>query len=181
MSSSIGVIEFKSISKGIEVADAMVKKADVDILLLKNICPGRFIVILSGDEGSIKTTLDHGVISGQGHVLDSCVINAVHSNIIQVLKTRLVMNVNGAIGIMETNSVSSGLKALDKTLKGANLNLVKLQVASGISGKLVYIISGGLSDVEYGMSLAKNEVDSKRIVNISIIPSPDELIIKYLN
>ncbi|MEG0670404.1 BMC domain-containing protein [Clostridium sp.] len=181
MSSSIGVIEFKSISRGIAVADEMVKKAEVEILQFRNICPGRFLVILAGDEGAIKTTLDHGIISGQGHVLDSCIINSAHGNIIQALKNRFVSKVNGAIGIMETNTVSSGLKALDRTLKGANLNLVKLQVASGISGKIVYIISGGISDVEYGMSIAKEIVEDKRIVDISIIPSPDEIIIKYLN
>lgn len=180
MSKSIGTIDFKSIAKGIEVADEMVKKADVDVLYLKTICPGRFLVILTGDEGAIRTTLDHGIFSGQGHIIDSCIINSVHNNIIQALKSRFVTKANGAIGVMETNSVSSGLKALDIALKGANLNLVKLQVASGISGKLVYIISGGLSDVEHGINIAKEAIEEKRIVHASVIPSPDELIIKYL-
>ncbi len=95
MSKSIGAIDFKSIAKGIEVADEMVKKADVDVLYLKTICPGRFLVILTGDEGAI---------------IDSCIINSVHNNIIQALKSRFVTKANGAIGVMETNSVSSGLK-----------------------------------------------------------------------
>ncbi len=167
MSKSIGAIDFKSIAKGIEVADEMVKKADVDVLYIKTIC-------------AIRTTLDHGIFSGQGHIIDSCIINSVHNNIIQALKSRFVTKANGAIGVMETNSVSSGLKALDIALKGANLNLVKLQVASGISGKLVYIISGGLSDVEHGINIAKEAIEEKRIVHASVIPSPDELIIKYL-
>lgn len=181
MSKSIGAIEFRSISKGMEAADAMVKAADVDILYFKTICPGRFLVILSGDAGAIKSAVDEGTSVGEGHIVDSFILNAVHDDIVQAIKRKPSANVNGAIGIMETNSICSGIEALDKTLKGGQVNLVKLQLAAGIGGKLIYIISGGLSDVQYGMNIAQEVIEEKRIVNISVIPSPDELIIKYLN
>ena len=180
MSSSIGAVEFRSISKGIEAADAMVKAAEVDILYFKTICPGRFLVILSGDVGAIKAAVDEGVSVGHGHIVDTFIINGVHEEIVHALKRKTSIAVKGAIGIMETNSICSGIEALDKTLKGGAVNLVKLQLAAGIGGKLIYIISGGLSDVEYGMNIAREAIDEKRIVNVSIIPSPDELILKYL-
>ena len=181
MSNSIGAIEFRSISKGIEAADAMVKAAEVDILYFKTICPGRFLVILSGDVGAIKSAVDEGISVGSGHIVDSFTINGVHEDIVQALKRKISTKIDGAVGIMETNSVCSGIEALDKTLKGGAVSLVKLQLAAGIGGKLIYVISGGLSDVEYAMNIAEEAIDKKRVVNISIIPSPDELIIKYLN
>ncbi len=180
MSKSIGAIELKSIGKGIEIADIMVKVAEVEILYFKTICPGRFIVILSGDVGAIKLAIQEGIIAGEGFIVDSFVITAVHDDIVQALKRKPIAMVNGAIGIMETSSVCSGIEALDRNLKGGDVKLIKLQLAAGIGGKLVYIISGDLGDVQHGMETAKEIIDEKRIVNISIIPSPDELIIKYL-
>ena len=180
MSKSIGAIELRSISKGFEVADNMVKTANVEILFLKSICPGRFIVILAGDVGAVNSAIEEGRVVGKDYILDSFILNAVHEVIIAALKSRAKNEINQAIGIMETNSVCSGLEALDATLKGGDVNLIKLQLAFGIGGKLIYIISGGLSDVEYGMTIATEAIDNKRIVNISIIPSPDESIIKFL-
>lgn len=180
MSNSIGAVEFRSISKGIEAADAMVKAAAVDILYFKTICPGRFLVILSGDVGGIKAAVDEGISVGEGYIVDTFTINGVDDEIVQALKRKPLSKVKGAIGIMETNTICSGIEALDKTLKGGNVELVKLQIAAGIGGKLIYIISGDLSDVEYGIKIATEAIDKKHIINISIIPSPDELIIKYL-
>lgn len=181
MSKSIGAVEFRSISKGIEAADAMVKAAEVDVLYFKTICPGRFLVILSGDVGAIKSAVEEGLLVGNGYIVDSFTINGVHEEIVQALKKKSSIKIEGAIGIMETSSICSGIEALDKSLKGGAVNLVKLQLAAGIGGKLIYIISGSLSDVEYAMKVAEEMIDKKRIVNVSIIPSPDELIIKYLN
>lgn len=180
MSKSIASFEFKSISKGIEVTDEMVKLADVNIFYFRVICPGRLLVILGGEEDAIKTVFHNGNEAGKGQILDSAIISAVHNNLIQALTSKFVMPINGAVGLFETMTISSGLKALDCTLKGGNLNLVKLQVASGISGRLVYTVSGDASDVEQGLRSGEKAIESKRIINISIIRSPDGMIVKYL-
>ena len=86
----------------------------------------------------------------------------------------------GALGLFETMTISSGIKALDSTLKGGNLNLVKLQIASGISGRLVFTVSGDVSDVEQGLKSGKDAIEARRIINTSIIRSPDEMILKYI-
>ena len=46
MSRSIVSFEFKSISKGTEVTDEMIKLAEVQIVLFRVICPGRLLVTL---------------------------------------------------------------------------------------------------------------------------------------
>ena len=45
MKKSIGALEFRSISKGIEVSNEVVKKAFVEVSYLKSICPGKFFLI----------------------------------------------------------------------------------------------------------------------------------------
>lgn len=180
MNKSLGSIEFRSIGKGIEVADSMTKKASVEILMLKTICPGKFLVILSGHEDEVKESIDYGLDLANGYIIDSFIINAVHEDIIQGFKNKYGEYSKGAIGIVETINVCSGIYALDKTLKGSNVKLAKLQPAFGIGGKLVYIVAGEVSDVEYGMNIARESLKEKKIVNISVIPSPDKLIISKL-
>lgn len=180
MRNSIGSIEFRSIAKGIEIADFMVKKSDVEIIYFKMICPGKFIVILNGNEDAIKEAVDYGVELGKSFIVDSFIVNAVHKDIINGLKNKYSEKIKGAYGIMETISVCSGIKALDRMLKNANVAVVKIQTAFVIGGKFVFVVSGEVSDIEDGMREAKLAIDEKKIVNISIIPSPDPMIISML-
>lgn len=180
MSKSIAVFEFKSISKGTEVTDVMLKEAEVTILLFRVICPGRLLVILSGDDAAIKTVFISGNEAGHENILDSEVISGVQKIIINALTSRMMMPAKGALGLFETMTISSGIKALDNTLKGGNLNLVKLQIASGISGRLVFTVSGDVSDVEQGLKSGVEAIEARRVINTSIIRSPDEMILKYI-
>ncbi len=180
MSRSIASFEFKSISKGTEVTDEMIKLAEVQIILFRVICPGRLLVILAGEEDAVKTVFNRGNEAGNGQILDSSIISGVKDTVIQALTTRIIMPSKGAVGLFETMTISSGIKALDSTLKGGNLNIVKLQMASGISGRLVFTVSGDVSDVEQGLKSGKDAIEARRIINTSIIRSPDEMILKYI-
>lgn len=42
MSQAIGILELTSIAKGMELGDAMLKSANVNLLVSKTICPGSF-------------------------------------------------------------------------------------------------------------------------------------------
>lgn len=54
MSQAIGILELTSIAKGMELGDAMLKSANVDLLVSKTICPGKFLLMLGGDIGAIQ-------------------------------------------------------------------------------------------------------------------------------
>lgn len=181
MNKSIGSIEFRSIAKGIEVSNEMVKKSYVDILYLKSICPGKFIIIISGDTGEVNTAIEYGLSISQGFVVDSFVINSVHESIISALKNKYesITEVN-CIGVMETSKVCAGLKALDKTLKSSDTTIIKLQLSFAIGGKLVYIVCGSLSSVNYGIDEGKKELKDKDVIQALVMPHVDEKIIKHL-
>ena len=46
MKKSLGLIEMKSIPVGIQVADEMLKAANVEIILSTPICPGKYITMI---------------------------------------------------------------------------------------------------------------------------------------
>lgn len=180
MNRSIGAMEFRSISKGIEISDLMVKRADVEILYFKTICPGKFLIIISGNEGEVKEAIEYGVEMAGRFMIDKFILNAVHNEIINGLKNKYATHTSGAFGVIETTNVCSGIEALDIILKNANVTVVKMQLAFLIGGKFVSIVSGEVSDIENGIRVAENMVDPKKFVNISIIPSPDIMIVDML-
>ena len=57
---AIGLVEFTSIAKGIEAADIMAKVADVKIQVMKTLCPGKFMVLVSGDVSSVQQSVTAG-------------------------------------------------------------------------------------------------------------------------
>ena len=69
---------------------------------------------------------------------------------------------------------------LDKTLKSGDLVLVKLQLSFAIGGKLVYIVAGDLSSLEYALKESENVVREKEVIYKTGIPSVDSQIIKSL-
>lgn len=181
MSKSIGAIEFKSIAKGIEISNEIVKKSLVEVLYLKSICPGKFLIIISGDTSYVNEAIDYGIAKGCNYIVDSFIINVINEEIINGLKHKYKKLKNiSSIGILETNKVCSGLKALDKTLKSSDVTLIKLQLSFAIGGKLVYIVSGDLSSLEYGINEGISILRKNDIVNKSIIQSVDDQIIKSL-
>lgn len=58
MSQAIGILELTSIAKGMELGDAMLKSANVDLLVSKTICPGKFLLMLGGDIGAIQQAIE---------------------------------------------------------------------------------------------------------------------------
>ncbi|MHC1750196.1 MAG: BMC domain-containing protein [Cellulosilyticaceae bacterium] len=181
MGRSIGAIEFRSISKGIEVANEMVKKVSVEIIYLKTVCPGKFVVMVTGDEGEITETVTYGKKLGEGYIIDSFVIHAVNDAIISGFRNKYISkDAHEAIAIFETNKVCAGIKALDKTLKASDVQLVKVQLAFAIGGKFVFIVTGTLSSVMYGTEAAKKILRPNDITNVSIIPSPSIELLEHL-
>ena len=46
---SIGIIETSSIAKGFQIADSVLKAANVEMVVNRTICPGKYMVLISGD------------------------------------------------------------------------------------------------------------------------------------
>lgn len=181
MNKSIGALEFRSISKGIEVSNEVVKKSDVEIIYFKTICPGKFLVIVTGNEGEVDEAIAYGESIAGGTLVDSFRVHAVSTPIVEAFKNKYSSKqVEGALGIMETNKVCAGIKALDKALKASEVKLIKMHLAFGIGGKLVYIVTGTLSSIQYGLQEGVKILTKSENANTSIIPSPSEEMIRHL-
>ena len=57
MKKSIGFVEVKSIPVGIQTADEMLKAGNIEIVLATPICPGKYVIIVSGQVGPVKAAM----------------------------------------------------------------------------------------------------------------------------
>ncbi|MCL6507066.1 MAG: BMC domain-containing protein, partial [Bryobacteraceae bacterium] len=71
---SIGLIELGSIAAGYEVTDAMLKAADVELLLARSICSGKYMVMVRGDVAAVEASIEAGSRAGSFSLVDRFVI-----------------------------------------------------------------------------------------------------------
>lgn len=180
MNNSIGVLELRSISKGYELADKILKQSSVEMYVLRPICPGKFLIIVSGEAEDINEAMSKAMNEAKGFLVDKFVLHGVHEEILLGLKNRYPRKETHAVGIFEASNVSAGIFSLNKALKEASISLKRMTLGMGIGGKFVAIITGTVSDVEQGMKVAISSIDKKRIVHYTVIPSPSDLMKKYL-
>jgi len=180
MIKTLGMLEFRSIAKGIEIADVVLKAAEVELIECKTICPGKYIIFISGEVGAVKEALDKGKEQSQEFLISSFLLPSVHEDIVIALKNKIRIQPMGAIGIVETTNVTSGIFILDKALKSAEVKLFKLMLGMAIGGKSYFVIYGDVSSVKEAVKEALNASEKKNIVYSIVIPSPSKELINSL-
>src|SRR5574340_746866 len=132
---SIGLIELSSIAAGFQVSDAMLKAADVELVLARTICSGKYMVLVRGDVAAVDASVGAGLSTGNFSVIDSFVIPNVHESVFPAISgTNKVDNLE-ALGVIESFSVASLIEAADAAVKAANVQLIELRLAMALGGK----------------------------------------------
>lgn len=93
MPSAIGIIELSSIATGFQVQDVMLKSSQVDLAIARMICPGKYLIVVSGkgfllvcgDVAAVKTAVDAGCyrIKNEGTLVNRVVITGVTKELFQ--------------------------------------------------------------------------------------------------
>ncbi|WP_275453138.1 BMC domain-containing protein [Loigolactobacillus rennini] len=89
MNNALGMVETKGLVAAIEAADAMVKAANVTLTGYERIGSGLVTVMVRGDVGAVKASVDAGTSSAEqvGDVYASYVIPRPHSDVEKILPT----------------------------------------------------------------------------------------------
>ena len=87
---AVGMIEFNSIAAGIEAADHMVKAASVEVLLLKTICPGKFLVGVHAGVAAVQASIETGLAHTGDTIVDHFVIPNIHPDVISAMSCAIV-------------------------------------------------------------------------------------------
>jgi microcompartment protein CcmL/EutN len=146
---SIGLLELSSVARGVEVADAVLKEARVELLFASPVQPGKYVLLFSGSVQDVRTATRQGVAVAQSDLVDQLTIPQLHEQVLPILARR-GGRINGAldaIGVIETTTVAAAIVACDAALKTASVDLLDLRIANGLGGKSFFTLTGEVSDV----------------------------------
>ncbi|MDI6767351.1 MAG: BMC domain-containing protein [Bacteroidota bacterium] len=170
---SIGLIELSSIAAGYEVADAMLKAAEVEIILSRSICSGKYMVLIGGDVAAVSAAVQSGGITGRGSIVDVFIIPNVHPAVFPAIAGTSKVDLLQALGIIESFSVASLIEAADAAVKSANVQLIELRLAMALGGKAFVTLTGEVAAVRAAVDAGAAVVASKGLlVNKVVIPQP---------
>lgn len=181
MSQSIGIIELNSIAKGMEICDLMLKSANVELLVSKTLCPGKFLLMISGDVAAVTQSIQHGT-QHTGHLLvDSVVLPNIHPAVLPALSGLNPVEQRQAVGIVETWSAAACISAADRAVKAARITLVRIHMAFGIGGKCYQVMSGEIGDVQNALAVANQTAgENGLLICSSMIPRPHHALWQQL-
>lgn len=172
---TIGCIELNSIALGMHTADEMVKAASVELVYARPTCPGRYLVIVTGDTGAVKSSVETGLQIAEGMAIDSFVIPNIHTDVIPAMcGTGIAAPVN-ALGVIETMTTASCIIAADAAAKAGTVTLLEIRFASGLAGKSFVTMTGDVGSVKSSVEAGINEVGqsaSGPVMSHVVIPSP---------
>lgn len=177
MSKAIGMVEYRTVSAGITVADAMVKTSEVDIIEAQTVCPGKYIVIISGDLSAVKAAVDMAKNTYGMHLIDSFVLGNPHDSIFPAIYGATKVEDISALGIIETYDAAAIIEAADVAAKTAIVDLIEIRLARGMCGKSYLLLTGTVSAVSAAIEKAKAGVGTKGMyLDSSVIAHPDKKI-----
>lgn len=175
---TLGIIECKSIAGGVELADAMMKEADVDLIRASTICSGRYLIFIAGDREAVTTSVQLARNSKRG-LTGSFVLSNVSDQLMAALQREDVGHGGGALGIIECRNVSSGIVAADSAVKHSAIQLLRLVTGQGINGKSYFVIDGDVASVKEAATTAKS-ILGKNLIEAVVIPRPNVSVVRSL-
>ena len=178
MALAIGMVELSSIARGIETCDFMVKAANVELLRASTVCPGKYIIIIGGDTGSVRAAMKEGKLRAEHFIVDELFLPNIHEQLIPAIALTSQVEQRGAVGVMEFYSIASAITAADEAAKAANVTLIEVRTGFAVGGKGFVTLTGDVGAVRAAVDAATREAEL--LVETAVIPRPAEKLFDTL-
>src|SRR5262249_12752665 len=176
---AIGFLETSSIARGIEACDAMLKKADVELLLTTIVPRGKYLVMIGGAVADVEQSLRAGLDSAGNAVLDHFLIQNAHPQLPPAIRGRVKVGELEAVGLIETKEVASAIYAGDAAAKAAAVSLIEARNQPG--GKGLVVLTGEVGAVRAAVAagVATVKKDGMLVAEV-VIPFAHKALIQTL-
>jgi microcompartment protein CcmL/EutN len=169
---ALALVEVSSIARAHVVGDAMVKRAEVEVLLAAPVTPGKYLVLIAGPEANVDESWRAGCEVAGEQLVDELLLPGVHAELVAGLMGARGELHGRSVLIAETRTVASTLLAVDGALKAADVALLDLRLAVGIGGKGAFRLAGRLPDAQ-AAAAAVQELTGDKLVALELIAQPD--------
>jgi microcompartment protein CcmL/EutN len=170
---SIGLVELSSIASGMQAADMMLKTSEVELIISRTICSGKYIVLVGGDVAEVQSAVDAVEKKLDYAIIDTFVIPHVHKDVFTALSGHTEIDKLEALGIIESFSVASLIEGADAAVKAANVRLIEIRLAMALGGKAFCTLTGEVAAVTSAVESGAAIISQKGLlVNKVVIPHP---------
>ena len=95
----------------------MLKASDVEMLLSRSICSGKYMVMVRGDVAAVEAAVAAGMSGCRFSVIDSFVIPNLHEAVFPAIAGSSKVEALDALGIVESFSVAALIEGADAAVK----------------------------------------------------------------
>lgn len=170
---SIGLLELSSIAAGMQAADIMLKTSEVELIISRSICSGKYMVLVGGDVAAVNSAVDSAAEQVEFAVIDAFVIPNVHKDIFPALSGHSEVENLEALGIIESFSVASLIEGADAAVKASTVRIIEIRLAMALGGKAFCTITGDVAAVQSAVDSGAAIIGEKGLlVNKVVIPQP---------
>jgi len=172
---SIGLIEVSSVATGFLVEDVMLKAGNIQLLLARSICSGKFLIVVSGDVTSVEAAVQAGGVAAGAALIERRQIARVHPAVLAAISNAVDIDPKNlrSIGIVETFSAASIVEVADAAVKSANVTLLRVHLAMALGGKGFVLMTGDVSSVQAAVEAGSRvAAEDGMLVGRGVIAAP---------
>lgn len=169
---ALAVVEIASIARAYRVTDAIVKRAPSRLWQAYPISRGFFLVFIRGGVAEVSESYEAALEASEGVLVDSVLLPYAHDDLLATLDQRPELPKVDSLGVLETRTCVSSVRAADAAVKAAEVRLVHMQLGRGIGGKGVFAFTGELHDVQAALEAAVFAAKAEHLIATEEIPAP---------
>ncbi len=169
---AVALVEIEAIARGYVVLDALAKRAEVNVAWARAVTPGKFCILFGGDVAATEEALDAAREAAGSLLIDELWLPYAHPGLLRAVAGKAGAEPGEAIGIVETATVASCVRAADAALKATEVGVLKMHLALGIGGKGYFNLAGVLADVDAALEAARSVTPDDKVVGVELIAQP---------
>ena len=175
MKKALAMVEYKTVSSGMRAADIMIKTAEVEVIEATTVCPGKYMVLISGELSAVRAAVEAAATRMPDMLIDKFVLGNPHDSIFTALYGTTDIGSPNALGVLETFSSCAAIVAADIAAKTSLVDLIELRLSRGMCGKSYLLLTGEIAAVEAAIERAKQGAgEDGMFLDSAVIPHPDE-------
>lgn len=178
---AIGMIEMRSIARGMLTADVMLKQGNVELLRAHVVCPGKYVILIAGAISQVRSAIEAGQRATPEVLVDTFVLPNVHPSVFPALTATTEVDAVRAVGVIETFTLAASIVAADAAVKAARVELIEIRLPFALGGKAFVVFTGEISAVRAGVNSAVELLKDEGVIDsFVVIPSPHKDLVEKL-
>jgi microcompartment protein CcmL/EutN len=178
-SMAVAMVELRTTAAGVAAADRVLKSAECPLFRGATVCPGKFLLLFGGQLAAVEEAYAQVEAAHQGELLDAFVLGHVSPTLLAALGGGAApeARVGGAIGLLETFTAAGAVAGADAATKAADVELLEIRLAQGMTGKGLVYFSGEVAAVETALQAAAQALgDGGSLCATGCLPAPHEAV-----